>query len=123
MRAGEIIKLQPDDVNDKTATLRDTKNGTDRIVPLSREARRLLSLVELPLPLTSASLDALYRKYRPESLRHIRFHDSRHEALSRMAKIIPNPMTLAKISGHKDLKVLMNVYYNTTEEDLAGLLD
>lgn len=123
MRAGEILKLQPDDIGERTATLRDTKNGTDRTVPLSREARRLLTLVDLPLPVSSASLDALFRRYRPASLRHIHFHDTRHEALSRMAKKIHNPMDLAKISGHKDVNILMNVYYNPDDSHLADLLD
>ncbi|MDO4775825.1 MAG: site-specific integrase [Cardiobacteriaceae bacterium] len=123
MRAGEILKLQPDDIGERTATLRNTKNGTDRTVPLSREARRLLALVDLPLPISSASLDALFRKYRPAALRHIHFHDTRHEALSRMAKKIHNPMDLAKISGHKDVNILMNVYYNPDDSHLADLLD
>lgn len=76
-----------------------------------------------PLPITSASLDALFRKYRPEALKHIRFHDTRHEALSRLAKKIHNPMDLAKISGHKDVNILMNVYYNPDNTHLADLLD
>lgn len=40
-----------------------------------------------------------------------------------MAQKIHNPMTLAKISGHKDVKILLNTYYNPQGEDLAGLLD
>ena len=123
MRAGEILKLQPDDINGRTAILRDTKNGHDRSVPLSSEARRLLALVDLPVPLSSASLDALFRKYRPAALAHIRFHDSRHEALSRMAKKIHNPLDLAKISGHRDVNILLNVYYNPDDTHLADLLD
>lgn len=123
MRAGEILKLRPDDISGKLATLRDTKNGTDRVVPLSSAARDLLALVDLPLPLSSASLDALFRKYRPAELSHIRFHDTRHEALSRMAKKIHNPMDLAKISGHRDVKILLNVYYNPDDTHLADLLD
>lgn len=123
MRAGEILKLQADDIGERTATLRNTKNGTDRTVPLSREARRLLTLVDLPLPVSSASLDALFRRYRPDALCHIHFHDTRHEALSRMAKKIHNPMDLAKISGHKDVNILMNVYYNPDDSHLADLLD
>ena len=123
MRCGEICKLTAEDIRDGIAHLRETKNGTDRFVPLSPEARRLLSLVELPLGITPARVDALFRKYRPPELAHIRFHDTRHEALSRMAQKIHNPMTLAKISGHKDVKVLLNTYYNPQGEDLAGLLD
>ena len=92
-------------------------------MPLSPEARRLLALVGLPLGITPAQVDALFRKYRPPELAHIRFHDTRHEALSRMAQKIHNPMTLAKISGHQDVKILLNTYYNPQGEDLAGLLD
>ena len=83
----------------------------------------MLALVDLPVPLSSASLDALFRKYRPAALAHIRFHDSRHEALSRMAKKIHNPLDLAKISGHRDVNILLNVYYNPDDTHLADLLD
>ena len=110
MRAGEILKLQLDDVAGKLATLRDTKNGHDRTVPLSVAARELLALVALPL--SSGTLDALFRRFRPPELAHLHFHDTRHEALSRMAKKITNPMDLAKISGHRDVRILFNTYYN-----------
>lgn len=123
MRCGEICKLAAADIRNDLAHLRETKNGDDRFVPLSGEARRLLALVELPLGVSSAQVDALYRKYRPAEFAHIRFHDTRHEALSRMARKISNPMTLAKISGHKDIKILLNTYYNPKGEDLAGILD
>ena len=33
------------------------------------------------------------------------------------------PMQLAKISGHKDLRILLNVYYNPDIGELADLLD
>ena len=123
MRAGEILKLQPDDVAGKLATLRDTKNGHDRTVPLSAAARDLLALVDLPLPLSSVTLDALFRRYRPPELAHLHFHDTRHEALSRMAKKIQNPMDLAKISGHRDVRILLNTYYSPDDAHLADLLD
>jgi hypothetical protein len=31
-------------------------------------------------------------------------------------------MTLAKVSGHKDLSLLMNTYYRPKPEDIAKLL-
>lgn len=125
MRAGEILKLEPADINGRIALLRDTKNGEDRKVPLSKKALVLLENLPdgLPVGISSATLDAMYRKYRPEELSHINFHDTRHEALSRMAKKIQNPMDLAKISGHKDLKILLNTYYNPDDDHLASLLD
>ncbi len=125
MRAGEILKLQPEDITGRIALLRDTKNGEDRRVPLSSAALDLLSLLPdgLPVPITSQSLDALFRRYRPAALAHIHFHDTRHTALTRLAKKIANPMDLAKISGHKDLKILLNTYYNPDDDHLVKLLD
>jgi len=35
---------------------------------------------------------------------------------------MPNPMDLAKISGHKDLSLLLNTYYAPSIEDLASKL-
>lgn len=123
MRASEILKLQPDDIQGKLAYLHDTKNTEDRAVTLSQEARALLALVDLPLNITSGVLDSTFRANKPKDIEDLRFHDTRHEALSRLAKIIPNPMDLAKISGHKDINILLNTYYNTTHDDLSSLLD
>lgn len=125
MRASEILSLTPDSIRGRIAHLADTKNGEPRNVPLSSHARDLLDLLPngLPVGITSAYLDATYRRYRPAHLSHIRFHDTRHEALSQMAKKIPNPMDLAKISGHKKLDILLNVYYNPDNTHLADLLD
>ncbi|MBV7434535.1 site-specific integrase [Cardiobacteriaceae bacterium TAE3-ERU3] len=131
MRASEICKLEWDDIRTTSngrqmATLRDTKNGDDRQVPFSKAARELWALLpdgDRPVPITGSEIDANYRKYRPDDLSHIRFHDTRHEALSRLAKIIPNPMDLAKISGHRDVNILHNVYYAPDDEHLASLVD
>jgi len=39
-----------------------------------------------------------------------------------MSKKVPVEM-LAKISGHKDLRILLNVYYRPEMSDIASLLD
>ena len=39
-----------------------------------------------------------------------------------MAKKVPVE-TLAKISGHRDLRILLNVYYNPDMADIAKMLD
>lgn len=127
MRSGEILGLEWADIDGKLAHLHETKNGKARSVPLSAEARRLLDLLpcneDRLIPVTDANRDTVWRKARDKTdIVDLHFHDSRHEALSRMAKVIVNPMDLAKISGHKDLKVLMEVYYNPTNEHLADLL-
>jgi integrase len=54
-------------------------------------------------------------------LTDLRFHDLRHEAASRLASIY-QLHELAKITGHKDPRMLMR-YYHPRAEDLAKRLD
>lgn len=120
MRAGEICGLRPVDIVDGLATLRDTKNGDTRKVPLTRRAQAVLQ--QLPggfFHISPATLDALWRKGRDRALvKDLRFHDLRREALTRMAKKL-DVMTLAKISGHRDLKILLNTYYAPRMEEVS----
>jgi integrase len=53
-------------------------------------------------------------------LADLRFHDLRHEATTRLASIFPMH-ELAKITGHKDPRMLMR-YYHPRAEDLAKRL-
>lgn len=57
----------------------------------------------------------------PSFLTDICFHDLRHEAASRLANIY-QLHELAKITGHKDPRMLMR-YYHPKAEDLAKRLD
>ncbi|NSX15589.1 site-specific integrase [Cupriavidus taiwanensis] len=129
MRAGEIVGLRPQDIHKEKryAHLPRTKNGSARSVPLSSRALAIIEQLE-PLGhdplfgLTSSQLDALFRKGRDRAgVEGLTFHDSRREGLTRLAKIF-NVMELAKISGHRDLRILQNVYYAPTAEDLAERL-
>jgi integrase len=127
MRAGEIIGLRSEDISfeKRFARLPMTKNGTSRDVPLSSEAMRLVK--ELPksdpvFNLSSHLLDALWRKLRDRAaVTDLRFHDSRHEAITRLARKL-DVLDLARMVGHRDLKMLM-IYYNATAEELAKRLD
>lgn len=128
MRAGEICGLRwvNIDFERRIAHLPLTKNGHARDVPLSREAVRILKQMEgnaEVFDLKAASLDALFRKAKGRALiNDLHFHDSRAEALTRMAAKV-DVMTLAKISGHRDLKILLNTYYRQDMADVVGLLD
>jgi hypothetical protein len=42
-------------------------------------------------------------------------------ALTSLARKV-DVMTLARISGHKDLRILMNTYYRETAEQIAARL-
>ncbi|RXZ42651.1 tyrosine-type recombinase/integrase [Crenobacter cavernae] len=133
MRAGEIVGLTSDRVflDKRYLRLGKTKNGDARNVPLSSDAATILGLL-LPTDgpvfgLSTASLDALFRKYRDKAkaacpaLENVRFHDTRHEAVSRLAGKL-DVLDLARMIGHRDIRSLMT-YYNAHASDIATRLD
>lgn len=131
MRAGEICNLTWENVNleKRIAHLPITKNGTARDVPLSTKAIEILIRLrneidsEFCFDLKASTLDATFRKLKQMAMReYLHFHDTRREACSRLAKKV-DVMTLAKISGHKDVKILLNTYYAPNMSDIANLLD
>lgn len=130
MRAGEICSLEWQHVNEQHVHLPLTKNGYARDVPLSAEARRIIEQLravtgegDTVFDVAIASLDALFRKAKARAIiEDLHFHDTRREALTRLSKIF-DVMELARISGHRDLRVLQNVYYAPTVSDLAAKLD
>jgi integrase len=124
MRAGEIAALRPQNINKaaRTAYLEHTKNGSERTVPLSAQALRILD--DLPdghFALTSMQISTLFRKIRKRALiDDATFHDSRHYAITRLAKKL-DVLDLARMVGIRDLKILM-VYYNESAEEIAKKL-
>lgn len=127
MRQGEIIGLTRDrvDLDRRVAQLVETKNGAARDVPLSTRAVELLELLpeEGPLfPVSGQTVDTLFRRARARTAIHdVHFHDSRREGTSRLAKKV-DVLTLAKITGHRDVRVLLHVYYSTSMSDVAAQL-
>ena len=131
MRASEICNLTWEHVHfeRRIAHLPMTKNGTSRDVPLSKAALVILerlkeaSTEEHCFMLKSGTLDATFRKLKQMAMReYLHFHDTRREALTRLSRKV-DVMTLAKISGHKDISILQNVYYAPRMEEVADLLD
>lgn len=131
MRAGELHQLGDATVNldRRVATVKHKTQhltGRPREIPLTRAAARLM----MPLAgsgaqwfgVTQQSRDALFRKACGALLiEDLHFHDARAEALTRLSRKV-DVMTLARISGHKDLRVLMSAYYRESAEDIAARL-
>ena len=115
-RYGEILKLTKDDVDyvKRTATLRDTKNGEDRVIPLTAEAINVLK--EQPLTTSGHFFQASNDKFKHywnkakliAGVENFRFHDCRAFAITNF--FLPpynfNIPMVAKISGHKSYKEL-----------------
>jgi integrase len=142
MRRGEILSLRWSNVDlvKRVAHLAMTKNGTSRDVPLS--SRAVQALHDLPrsingvvFPLSANALKLAFkrglkraRKYYdqessnpdPKMFADLRFHDLRHEATSRLASTF-TAHELAKITGHKDLGMVMR-YFHPHAEDLVRKL-
>lgn len=123
MREGEICGMLKPNISEDYVLLPDTKNGTARKVPLSTYAKYLLSLVDnldevRVITIDPDSLSTTFRKHcKLTGLTDLRFHDARHEACTRLAKKL-DLHDLAKVTGHKDLRMLMR-YYNPTASELA----
>jgi len=127
MRLGELCALRPVHIKlkDSYVCVVDSKNGDRRNVALSKKAVQLFrQVVASKLTIESDTAGNLYRKYRggaEMNLDHFRFHDTRHEACTRLAKKI-HVLDLARMTGHRDLKSLM-IYYNPTAIEIAARLD
>lgn len=67
--------------------------------------------------------DCKQAKRRPVGgfLDDVHFHDTRHEAASRLAEKLSNVLELSAVTGHKDLRMLKR-YYHPRAEDLAKKL-
>jgi integrase len=129
LRASELTGLTWDrvDLDRRVARLSaDTKAGVGRDVPLSTEAVRLLALLGAAetgsvFGLQSRQVDALFRKARDKaSIVGLHFHDSRHTAITRLAQRL-SILDLARMVGHRDLRMLQ-VYYNPSAEEMAQRL-
>jgi integrase len=124
MRRGELLSLTAADVDLQrgVSRLEMTKNGDRRVVPLSRRAVRLLRpMLPAMWTVSPASLDALWRKVCARAgVDGLHLHDARAAALTSMARRV-DVLTLARISGHRNVQQLMT-YYRETPEQIAGRL-
>lgn len=114
MRRGEILSLQWANTNfeKKLAYLPLTKNGADREVPLTPEALGVLynqlgSGYERPFPISENAFRLAWTRLKHRSgIKDFKFHDFRHEAISRFFELGLSPPEVALISGHKDPRML-----------------
>ena len=108
MRKSELLSLQWSniDLEKSIALLPQTKNGSSRWVPLSpRACEMLLSLEKTDERVFPIGPDALRygwdRLCRKAEIAGLRFHDLRHEAVSRLFEMNLTVPEVAFISGHK----------------------
>ena len=138
MRSGELLAMRWEHVNlgKRTVFLPDTKNGSPRTVPLS--TRALNAIHALPRSINGKLFTSGYQSIHnafqlaitkaqtthPDNvtfLRGLRFHDLRHEAVTRLFEKGLNPIEVGLVSGHKTLSMLQR-YTHLRAEDLLSRL-
>lgn len=126
MRRGEIIKLSSNELNisKRTILIIDTKNGENRLVPLSTKALSILirqqKIGDTIFNIRGDSIGQAFRRITKRAeLIDLRFHDLRHECASRLFEKGLQIMEVAAITGHKDLSMLKK-YTHLRAEDLAN---
>ena len=131
MRRGEILGLRWEhvDLDRRIAFLPLTKNGSSREVPLSTKAARVLAGQQQrndtssPFPVTPNGFRLAWDRLRGRAgLSDLRFHDLRHEAISRFFEFGLNIPEVAVISGHKDPRMLFR-YTHLRAESLIPKLE
>lgn len=114
MRRSEILSMSPStvDLEQRTVYLPTTKNGEPRTVPLTAKAIKIIrGRVEAGMnPLFNIKPDSLTRSFcrtvRRAGYAHLRFHDTRHEGISRLFEQGYSVIEAARVSGHKTLTQL-----------------
>jgi integrase len=132
MRSGELLAMRWEHVNltNRTVFLPDTKNGSPRTVPLS--TRALSAIQALPRSINGRLFSSGYhsihiafqlaktkaQRAMPDSetfLRGLRFHDLRHEAVTRLFEKGLNAIEVGMVSGHKTLSMLQRYTHLRSE--------
>lgn len=129
MRLGEILRLRWEDVNhdDKTIIIRDRKHptekkGNDQEVPLLGKAYEIIQrqkqVDERIFPVAEGTTSTLFpRACNSLGIDDLRFHDLRHEGVSRLFEQKYSIEQVALVSGHRDWKMLAR-YTQVRAKDL-----
>jgi integrase len=117
MRLQEVLAAPENfDTRRQVVTVK-TKTEKRGQIPIGRIATRLLMRPRFVVGANEASV--LFSKLCKElSIVGLTFHDTRATALTHLARKV-DVLTLAKISRHKDMNLLLRVYYRESSSDIA----
>lgn len=117
MRRGEILAIRWCDLDWANSTLRipNTKNGHARTIPLANEMISVFKALvpnegqpgDKVFPISANALRLAWtRLCQRLDIKDLRFHDLRHEAISRFVEQGLSTPEVALISGHRDMRML-----------------
>ncbi len=127
MRRGEILNARYEHLKNGLLTIPKTKTGTPRTIPLTLNAQEIIaalprSITGYLIPISSNALRLAWERARQRAgINDLRFHDLRHEAISRFFEMGLSIPEVALISGHKVYRMLAR-YTHLRTEDLVKRL-
>ena len=99
-----------------------TKNGRQRIIPLTKRALYILENTELPFPMSANAVRLAWERLKKKgNIKDVHFHDMRHEAISRFFEKGLSIPEVALISGHKDVRMLFRYTHLKADDILKKL--
>ncbi|MBT5766232.1 MAG: site-specific integrase [Kordiimonadaceae bacterium] len=128
MRRAELLRLTKEHFNPETRTLYIpiTKSGYPRTIPLTLKAAAIIDSLGLHQGIYSKStegfMSAWQRLIKRTGIIDLRFHDLRHEAISRFFEMGLSVPEVALISGHRDYRMLQRYTHLKPEEVALKLL-
>lgn len=118
MRLGEVLQA-PENFDGSIVRIK-TKTEKEARIPIGRIARKLLKREPFTVGTNEGSV--LFSKLcRELMIEGLTFHDTRGTALTHLARKV-DVLTLAKISRHKDISLLSNVYYRKSANEISKLI-
>lgn len=129
MRRGEIVAIrrQHFDMKGSALLIPETKNGDARTIPLTRKAAAILQRRTDPaddrlFPISANALRLNWQRLKRRArIDDLRFHDLRHEAISRFFEKGLTIPEVALISGHRDMKMLLRYAHPLREQIIKKL--
>lgn len=136
LRKKELVNLQWEWVDFERGFIHanKTKSGYVRRIPMSPVARELLEVLAKRATVTTdgkpagsvfgmsaRAISLSFVRIKKRAGTDFRFHDLRHEAISRFFEMDMSPIEVASISGHRTLKQLMRYSHADTDRLVAKM--
>lgn len=129
-RSGELYRLNWEDLdireNYGSAYLKDTKNGEDRVIPLSEDAIKAINLLSRPEKggqlFPKSMRQAWEGACKRAGIDNLHIHDLRHEGISRFFEMGFSESVVAAVSGHKTAGILRD-YTHLVPQQVARAIN
>ncbi len=125
MRRGEILNAKREHVHGQFLRIPETKTDKPRTIPLSKKALQILKKAPkqgfLFVLRPDSVTQGFNRACKRANIQDLRFHDLRHEAISRLFEKKLAVQEVAAISGHSDWRTLKR-YTHVLPETIAKKL-